>query len=91
MRLWLSESERRPDPAPARADARKALVAGTIGWIALLGACLAFGDWFEASGLGWLTAASVVGVALGLIGLGVVQTMRRRARQSPAGVSDSGA
>lgn len=91
MRLWLSEGERRPDPAPARADARKALLAGTIGWIALLGVCLAFRDGLEASGLGWLTAAAVVGAAFGLIGLAVVQAMRRRARQSPAGVSDSDA
>ena len=37
MRLWLSESERRPDPAPARADARKAALVGTIGWAVVWG------------------------------------------------------
>ena len=41
MRLWVSESERRPDPAPARTDARKALLAGTAAWVVALLASLA--------------------------------------------------
>lgn len=82
MRLWLSEEERRPDPAPARADARKALVAGTIGWLVVAAGCLVFRDELDAAGLGWSLAAAIVGVALGIVGLVVVQVIRRRAGRS---------
>ncbi|MFF2387572.1 DUF2530 domain-containing protein [Agromyces sp. NPDC058104] len=81
MRLWLSEEERRPDPAPARADARKALVAGTIGWLVVAAVCLLFRAPLAAAGLGWFLAAAIVGVALGVVGIVVVQVIRRRARQ----------
>ncbi|WP_164863586.1 DUF2530 domain-containing protein [Agromyces sp. LHK192] len=78
MRLWLGEDERRPDPAPARADARKALATGTAAW--LLGAGLA---WFflpalDAAGFGWLLPMSVIGFALGIAGITVVQVHRHR-------------
>ncbi|WP_022889918.1 DUF2530 domain-containing protein [Agromyces italicus] len=79
MRLWLSEEERRPDPAPARADARKALVAGTIGWLVVAAGCLVFREPLEAAGLGWYLVAALVGVALGVAGIVVVQAIRRRA------------
>ncbi|MFF2275290.1 DUF2530 domain-containing protein [Agromyces sp. NPDC058126] len=80
MRLWLSEEERRPDPAPARADARKALVAGTIGWLVVAVGCLVFRDALDAAGLGWVLMAALVGVALGVVGIVVVQVIRRRAQ-----------
>ena len=35
VRFWLSESERRPDPAPARADARKASPPAPSAWLVL--------------------------------------------------------
>ena len=82
MRLWLSDDERRPDPAPARADGRKAVLAGTAVWAVALVASLVFRDPLESAGLGWFTAAAVTGVVLGLIGLAVVQVIRRRADQS---------
>ncbi|KQZ10650.1 hypothetical protein ASD23_00245 [Agromyces sp. Root1464] len=82
MRLWLSDDERRPDPAPARADGRKAVLAGTLGWGVALVACLVFREPLESAGLGWFTAAAVTGIVLGLIGLAVVQVIRRRAGQS---------
>jgi len=84
MRLWLSESERRPDPAPARADARKAVLVGTLAWILALAAALAFRAPLQEAGLGWLVWAAVTGVVLGLIGLVVVQLTRRRRDQDPA-------
>ncbi|WP_400995838.1 DUF2530 domain-containing protein [Agromyces sp. GXQ0307] len=83
MRLWLSESERRPDPEPVRADARKALLAGTIGWLVALGFALAFSGALADGGLGWFVSAAAVGVALGLVGLVVVQVRRRRDRPGP--------
>jgi hypothetical protein len=81
MRLWLAESERRPDPAPARADARKAVLAGTALWTLALVACLIARDPLEAAGLDWLAWACAVGVVLGVIALGAVQVIRRRAAQ----------
>ncbi|WP_430647725.1 DUF2530 domain-containing protein [Agromyces sp. GXS1127] len=84
MRLWLSESERRPDPAPARADARKALLAGTIGWLLALVLAAAFAEPLAEAGFSWFVTAAAVGVGLGLVGLLVVQLRRRRDRPGPS-------
>jgi Protein of unknown function (DUF2530) len=82
VRLWLSESERRPDPEPARADARKALLVGTAAWLVALVVALVVRAQLEDAGLGWLVWAALAGVVLGVIGLVVVQLIRRRiARQ----------
>ena len=85
MRFWLSESERRPDPAPARADGRKAVLVGTITWLVALALSLVFRTQLEAVGLGWLIWAAVTGVVLGLVGLVVVQVIRRRIARQEAG------
>ena len=85
MRFWLSEDDRRPDPAPARADARKAVLAGTIAWALALVLSLVFRAPLVDAGLDWITAASATGVVLGVIGLVVVQLSRRRARQTAGG------
>ena len=77
MRFWLSESERRPDPVPARADARKAALAGTVGWVVALVVSLVFRAQLRDAGLEWLMWAAVVGTALGIICLVVVQLRRR--------------
>ncbi len=88
MRFWLSEQERRPDPAPARADARKAVAAGTAAWLVALVVCLLFPSQLEEAGYGWFAVAAAVGIGLGLVGLVVVQVIRRRAPQSPEGSLD---
>ena len=85
MRLWLNDSERRPDPAPARADARKAVLAGTVSWLVALVVTLVFRAQLEAAGLGWLVWACVTGVVLGLVGLVVVQVIRRRIARQETG------
>jgi uncharacterized protein DUF2530 len=85
VRFWLNESERRPDPAPARADARKAVLAGTIAWLVALALSLLFRTQLEAAGLGWLLWAAVTGAVLGLVGLVVVQVIRRRIARQEAG------
>lgn len=85
MRLWLNESERRPDPAPARADARKAVLVGTLAWLVALVLSLAFRSQLDAAGMGWLVWAAVTGFALGVIGLVVVQVVRRRISRQEAG------
>ncbi len=88
VRFWLSESERRPDPAPARADARKAVVAGTVAWLVLLVLSLAFRAQLDAVGLGWLVWAGVTGVVLGLLGLVAVLVIRRRIARQEVGSAD---
>jgi len=86
MRLWLKDSERRPDPLPARTDARKSLVVGTLLWLVALGAAL-ISSWTapqasasgaaSAPGAGWWLWCTVIGVAFGLCGLAWVQFRRR--------------
>lgn len=83
MRLWLRESERRPDPAPVRTDARKALLAGTAAWAVVLVVALVMRDWLDSIDAGWFVTAAIIGMALGLVGLAVVQ-LRRRGRRDPA-------
>ena len=89
MRFWLSESERRPDPAPARADARKARrrghggVARRCSWLSLR-----VPRELDAAGFGWFVSAAVTGVVLGLVGLVVVQVIRRRIARQEAGSAD---
>ncbi|WP_353816389.1 DUF2530 domain-containing protein [Agromyces sp. SYSU T00266] len=85
MRLWLSESERRPDPEPVRADARKALLAGTIGWVVALVLALTFSGALADAGFGWFTIAAAIGVVLGIVGLVVVQLRRRHHPPSAGG------
>lgn len=77
MRFWLKDSERRPDPLPVRADARKAVIAGTA--LFALGAVLSaiFSEQLDAAGLGWWLSCAVIGAALGVVGLVVVQLRRR--------------
>ena len=84
MRLWLKDSERRPDPLPARTDARKALLVGTLLWLVALGAALVTQwtapEWSGAassSGAGWWLWCTVIGAGLGLVGLAWVQLRRR--------------
>ncbi|GAA1837696.1 DUF2530 domain-containing protein [Agromyces salentinus] len=84
MRLWLPESERRPDPAPARADARKAVLAGTALWVVALLACVLAREPLARVGLDWLAWACAVGAVLGVIALLVVQVIRRRAARQPS-------
>jgi len=84
MRLWLKDSERRPDPLPARTDARKALFVGTLVWLVALGAALVMtrtapgtSGAASAPGTGWWLWCTVIGVSLGIGGLAWVQLRRR--------------
>ena len=88
MRFWLSESERRPDPAPARADARKALLVGTAGWVVALAIVFLFRAELEAAGLGWLLWAAITGTAIGVMGFVVVQLIRLRIRRQERDAAD---
>lgn len=76
MRLWLKDSERRPDPEPAQTDDRKAMLVGLALWLVGLVVLLLFLGSLIAAGLtGWLWTC-VVGLALGLLGLIVTHRQR---------------
>lgn len=77
MRIWLKDSERRPDPEPARADGRKAVLAGTVLWLLGLAAALIWSDALVAAGTAWMIWMCLIGVFLGVAGFVVVQLRRR--------------
>ena len=77
MRLWLKDSERRPDPLPARANAQKAVAAGSVGWLLALVCAVVFRAELHAAGLDWWLWCAIIGLGLGLAGLGFVLLRRR--------------
>jgi hypothetical protein len=77
MRLWVKDSERRPDPAPVATDDRKPMAVGLGLWIiASIVVLIALGP----AGISadptplW---ACVAGAGLGLLGLVYVHRQRR--------------
>lgn len=67
MRLFIKDSERRPDPAPVKTDDRKVVLVGLVLWILALAGMLAFLGRLQESGLVWLLWTVVVGFGLGLV------------------------
>jgi hypothetical protein len=79
MRLWLKDSERRPDPVPVQTDDRKAVLVGLGLWlVALVVVLIVFGPLAEA-GQQWWVWTCVAGLALGVIG--VLYTHHRHTRR----------
>ncbi len=76
MRLWLKDSERRPDPTPVATDDRKAVLVGFVLWLVALGWLLLFLTPLLAAGRGWWLWTVLIGLGLGLVLL--VYTHRRR-------------
>lgn len=79
MRLWLKDSERMPDPPPLKTDERIAIGVGTLLWVVAVILAMVFAAPLEDAGRGWLLAAAIVGVVLGIIGLVYAQVRRSRA------------
>jgi hypothetical protein len=77
MRLWLKDDERRPDPLPARANALRAVAAGSVGWLVALVLAVVFRAELHAAGLNWWLWCAVLGLGLGLAGI-IVVLLRRR-------------
>ncbi len=69
MRLWLKDSERRPDPAPVKTDDRKAILIGIGLWVLGLALVIGFLAPLTAAGAAWWLWVCVAGLALGIIGL----------------------
>lgn len=74
MRLFLRDSERRPDPAPVKTDDRKAILTGLVAWLVAL-VVLVFFTPLAAPDRLWVLWTCAVGVLLGFAGL--VYTIRR--------------
>ncbi|HWH26238.1 MAG TPA: DUF2530 domain-containing protein [Pseudolysinimonas sp.] len=67
MRLWLKDSERRPDPDPVKTDDRKAILVGLVLWlVALAGLLLFLGALIDAKNTWWLWTV-LIGFGLGLV------------------------
>jgi hypothetical protein len=75
VRLFVKDSERRPDPAPLATDDRKVVLVGIVGWIVALGVLLVLLPQLQESGLVWLLWTVVAGLVVGLVLL--VVTARR--------------
>jgi len=75
VRLWLKDSERRPDPAPVKTDDRKAMLVGIVLWLIALAVLLLLMPALTEAGMGWWLWTCVAGIALGLIG--ILYTHRR--------------
>lgn len=78
MRLWVRDSDRRPDPAPVKTDARKVLVVGVALWVIALAVMLFLLQPLQEQNLMWMLWTCVAGLALGVIGL--LYLLRRRSR-----------
>jgi hypothetical protein len=72
MKLWLKDSERKPDPAPVKTDDRKAVITGLALWIVGLVVLLVVQPQPE------MIYTCATGIVLGLIGL-IYTNARRRA------------
>ena len=78
MRIWLKDSERRPDPEPVKTDDRKAMLVGMVLWIVGLAMLLLFIEPLNAAGNLWWLWTAVAGLVLGLIGLIYTQVRCRK-------------
>jgi len=76
MRLWLKDSERRPDPVPVKTDDRLAVIVGLIAWVVALVVALVIAQPFSGNAiLGW---TCVVGIALGIAGFFYTSARHRK-------------
>lgn len=69
MRLWLKDSERRPDPEPVKTDDRKAMLVGIALWVVGLAGLLFFMGPLSEAGGGWWLWTCVAGLVLGILGI----------------------
>ena len=76
MRLFLKDSERRPDPVPVKTDDRRAILTGLAAWVVAFVVVLVFFAPITDSGNRWILWICAVGIVLGLAGL--VYAAKRR-------------
>ncbi len=69
MRVFLRDSERRPDPVPVKTDDRKPILIGLAVWVIATIVVVLFFAPMSDSGNSGLLPTCVVGIVLGLAGL----------------------
>jgi len=69
LRIFLKDSERRPDPVPVRTDDRRAILIGLVAWVVALVVVLVFFAPITGPGNRSLFWTCAVGIVLGLAGL----------------------
>ena len=77
MRLFLKDSERRPDPAPVETDDRWPVLVGLVAWLAALAGLLIFSP-DTLLGDGGVLWTIVAGLVIGVLGFGFAQFRRRK-------------
>ena len=69
MRVFLKDSERRPDPVPVKTDDRKPILIGLAAWVIGTSVVLLFLAPLSGTGKAWLLSTCVAGIVLGIAGL----------------------
>jgi hypothetical protein len=80
VRIYLTSSERKPDPEPVATNDRRTVLVGMAVWALLWVAALVLHGWLAAQGRGWWVWTPPVGIALGFLGL---RYLRGRERHRP--------
>ena len=81
MRIWLKDSERRPDPQPVKTDDRKAILVGFALWLGAAAVVFAFIGPLTEQGNAWWLWTCFAGLGLGLLLLLYTQWKRRQDRR----------
>ncbi|MEQ1735145.1 MAG: DUF2530 domain-containing protein [Rhodoglobus sp.] len=69
MRLWLKDSERRPDPPAVKTDDRKPMLIGILIWLVALAVMLLLITPLTKLGEAWWLWTCIAGIGLGLVGI----------------------
>ena len=78
MRIYLTSSERKPDPEPLPTNDRRTVLVGMAVWAVLWVAALVLHGRLAASGRGWWIWTPPVAIALGFAGLRYLRGRERR-------------
>ena len=81
VRIWLKDSERRPDPQPVKTDDRKAILVGLALWLVAAAIVFGFIGPLTERGDAWWLWACIAGLGLGLLLLLYTQWKRRQDRR----------
>ncbi|WP_240977642.1 DUF2530 domain-containing protein [Planctomonas sp. JC2975] len=65
-----------------KTDDHAAILTGTVAWVVAAIVAWIFAPELRASGFGWVVAATIVGIVLGVIGLVYTFVSRRRGRSA---------
>ncbi len=78
VRLYQRSADRRPDPEPLRTNDRATILIGMGAWTVALVVTLVLHDRLAAQGRAWWTWTTLVGIALGVVGLDYLRRHQRR-------------